>query len=233
MLAQEQKTIHDIIRLLAELTVHSSLDFEAFLNDLIKLIGKIIPSDSCFIYIYDEKRGELVLVGSKIPKQQLLGEISLKLGEGITGWVAEHKSTVSIAKEAYKDQRFHLVPELPEDKFEAFLSLPIVNQQGLIGVLNLQHRAPRKFTKKEVSILEMCVAIIASAFAQVMLRERVSELEQNIADRKLVDQAKGLLMREKGLAESEAYKLIQTEAMRKRKTKREIAEAVILVFGQP
>ena len=45
----------------------------------------------------------------------------MKMGEGITGWVAENRQPVAIAERAYEDSRFKFFNELPEDRFEVFL----------------------------------------------------------------------------------------------------------------
>jgi response regulator NasT len=61
------------------------------------------------------------------------------------------------------------------------------------------------------------------------LTERVSELREQLETRKLVEKAKGLLMDTEGLTEKEAYKRIQQMSMKKNKTMKEVAEAVILM----
>lgn len=60
------------------------------------------------------------------------------------------------------------------------------------------------------------------------LREQVAGLEEAIETRKVVEQAKGILMQMHGLNEREAYRRIQQESMNRRKSMREIAEAIIL-----
>ena len=56
----------------------------------------------------------------------------IKIGEGITGWVAENRQPVAVAERAYEDFRFRLFNELPEDRFESFLSVPMVSG-GRVG----------------------------------------------------------------------------------------------------
>ncbi len=220
-----------IITLLSDLVVFNSFDFESFLKKLIKLIMKLVPVDSCFIYIFDPAKNELILTASKKPHKSHLGRIIIKKGEGITGWVAEQKKTVVIAEKSYNDKRFKHFEELPEDDFEAFLSVPIVDKSGSIGVINLQNRKKTLFKKKQIEMLEAIVKIVSSAFAKVALQERVGVLESRLQERKLVEKAKGILMKKNGLSEQEAYSLIRMEAMKKRKTLAQIAEAVLLVFG--
>lgn len=219
------------VNLLSEIVVYDSLKFADFLKKLIRLILKLVPADSCLIYFYDKSNRELTLVASKKPHAKLIGNIKLKKGEGITGWVAEHKKSVVISKNAYKDSRFKHFEELPEDDYEAFLSVPILNKDGVVGVVNLQNKKIINFTKIQITTLEAIVKVVASAFQAIILAKQITSLESQLEDRKLIDRAKGVLMVKNNLTEKQAYELIRTEAMKKRKSKREIAEAVLLVWG--
>jgi len=73
------------------------------------------------------------------------------------------------------------------------------------------------------------IEIARSRFEELKaLREQVASLEEAIETRKVVEQAKGILMQMHGLNEREAYRRIQQESMNRRKSMREIAEALIL-----
>lgn len=227
---QKQESWVKIINLLSELVVFDSYDFEQFLKKLIKLILKIIPVSSCLIYFYDREEKKLILIASKKPHQNLMGKLSMKEGEGITGWVATHGKTVVLKKQAYKDKRFKSFDELPEDTFEAFLSLPIVDKEGVVGVMNLQNKEEYNFSKEHIKALEAIVKIVSSAFEKVLLERKVGKLEDKLEERIVIEKAKGLLMKKQKISERAAYELIRTEAMKKRKTMREMAEAVLLVY---
>jgi uroporphyrinogen-III synthase len=220
----------EVVTILSELVVFKYYDFDEFLKKLIKVCINVVPVDACLIYFYDREKNKLILVGSKKSHSNLLGQITLEKGEGITGWVVEKNKTVAIDKEAYKDLRFKTIKELPEDRFEAFLSVPIIDENGVVGVINFQSKLPYSFSEEQIETAQAIVKIIASAFAQVLLGRKVGLLESKLAERKLVEEAKGIVMRVKKFDEDEAYHYLRKEAMNKRKSMREIAEAVILVF---
>lgn len=230
-MADQNKTLFKIIHLLSEIMVFKTYEFDKFLKKLIKLIGTLVPVDSCLIYFFDKQKHEAVLVGSKKSHRKLLGNLSLKNGEGITGWVAEHQKPVVLRRSAYKDKRFKSFSELPEDTFEAFLSVPIIDKEGTVGVVNLQNKEPYAFTQDQITSVEAVGKIISSAFTKINLERKVSQLEHKLEERKVIEKAKGVLMLEKGLSEKEAYSTMRKESMRKRKTMRDIAEAVLLIFG--
>lgn len=224
-------TLADVIGLLSDIVVFSQYDFGEFLKKLITIIAKICPADSCLIYFYDEQNKNLILLGSKKPHNQDLKDIVMKEGEGITGWVAKHHKTVVIEKNAYLDERFKYFEQLPEDKYESFLSVPIINEKGIAGVINLQNKNPHIFTKQEIKTLEALVKIIASAFAKIALERKLNKLQNQLEERKVVEKAKGIIMRVKNINEEEAFSFMRKEAMNKRKSIKEIADAILLVFN--
>ena len=227
---EKQAPWFTIINLLSDLVVFNHYDFNEFLQKLIKVVNQVIPVDSCLIYFYDRDHKELILVGSKKRHDELLGHITMRKGEGITGWVVEHSKTVALKKEAYKDPRFKFFKELPEDKFEGFLSVPILDESGVVGVINLQSKLPYSFSNTQVQSLEAIVKIISAAFAKITLERKIGRLEDKLKERQIVEEAKGILMKVRSLSENDAYHFLRKEAMTKRKTIKEIAEAVILVL---
>jgi len=69
-------------------------------------------------------------VHQKNAHPDVVDRLKLRLGQGITGWVAEHRQPVAVALNASQDPRFQLFKDLPEDKFEAFLSVPVCAAAG-------------------------------------------------------------------------------------------------------
>ena len=122
-----------ILRRIVDIT-SSQLDLVWILQEVVKIVTEMTNADSVFIYLFDDKKENLILRASKVPHRRELGKINLKVGEGITGWVAQEKKPVVIKKNAYKDSRFKSIDVLPEDKYEAFLSVPIVYMGKAIGV---------------------------------------------------------------------------------------------------
>jgi uroporphyrinogen-III synthase len=182
------------------------------------------------IYFYDLDTKKIVLIGSQKPDTAALGKIILAEGEGITGWVAKNKQTVVITKEAYADPRFKVFKELPEDTYESFLSVPITDEKNVVGIINIQHKEPYIVSKKQLETMQSLVKIISSAFVKTVLEKKVNSLEAQLEERKIIEKAKGVLMKAKQINESEAFQFIRRESMNKRKTMREIAEAILLIM---
>jgi len=123
---------------------------EAF-HGVVELVVEFMECDSCLLYLFEGD--ELVLCASNNPRPDTIGKVRLKLGEGLTGWVARERRLLSISREAYTDSRFKLFTDLPEDTFEAFLSAPVIVRNRVAGVINVQHRQPHFHTGGEMELL--------------------------------------------------------------------------------
>jgi uroporphyrinogen-III synthase len=170
----------------------------------------------------------LVLRASKNPHADVVDHLGLRMGQGITGWVAENRKPVAIPANALKDPRFERLKDLPEDLFEAFLSVPILCRGKLVGVINLQHRQPYQHSPREVRLISTIGFLVGAEIEMARLETEKEKLSGQLESRKHVERAKGILQRELGIAEEEAYKAMQRESRQRRKSMREIAEAIIL-----
>ena len=121
------------------------------LREVMRFAAAVVECDSCFVYVLE--KDELVLRASKNPHPEIIDRLKLKLGEGITGWVAEHREPVAVPRNAMKDPRFKFFNDLPEDRFEAFLSVPLMSRGRLVGVINLQNRKAHNYSKREISMI--------------------------------------------------------------------------------
>lgn len=208
-------------------TVHS-LELEEVLAEIVRVADEATQGDSVFIYLLAPQTNELVLHASKNPHAELMKKITMRVGEGITGWVAGQKQTVAIAENAADDPRFKFFRSLPEDQFEAFLSVPIVGRRGVIGVINVQHRKPHAHSQMEINLLTAVGKLVGGAVENARLLTESLALKDALELRKLVEKAKGILMKRRGVPEDEAYKILQKESMDTRRTLKEIVEAIIL-----
>ena len=196
------------------------------LNEVVEFVVAVVKCDSCFVYILEND--ELVLRASKNPHPELVDRLKLKLGQGITGWVAERREPVVVEQGAGEDSRFNMFNELPEDHFEAFLSVPLVSGGRLVGVINLQNREPHQYMKREINLVATIGFLVGAEVERVRLDSENSELSNRLETRKLVERAKGILQRDLGVSEEEAYQTIQRESQQRRKSMKELAESIIL-----
>jgi two-component system, response regulator PdtaR len=213
----------------------SDLSMDEMLGEVIGLTVQIAACDACLVYLIDHDSHEVVLRASQVPHAAALGNLRLKIGEGITGWVAEHRSVVALASNAFSDTRFKKLPALVEDTYEAFLSVPMVSGGELIGVVNVHHRKPHQHSREEIGALifigeQLGVAISKSLLEEenARLHEETAEMKRELQARKLMERAKGILQQRYGITEEEAYLRLRDQSRRMRRPIRELAEAIIV-----
>ncbi|MBM3728920.1 MAG: GAF and ANTAR domain-containing protein [Acidobacteria bacterium] len=208
--------------------VSSPLSLDEMLGDLVGLAVRVTGCDACLVYLLDAEAGEVVLRASQVPHAADLGTLRLRLGEGVAGWVAQHRSVVALPAKAAADERFKSFPGLVEDTYQALLCVPLISAGTSIGVINIHHRAPHPHTAEEISLLSFIGEQIGSAVAKAQLAETNARLRDELETRKLVERAKGILQQRQGLSEEEAYLRLRNESRWMRRRMRELAEAIIL-----
>ena len=219
--AQDIEFLHEIGSRMA-----AADSFHAVLERVVDFVSTVVMCDSCFVYVLEQEK--LILRASKNPHADVIDQLDLKLGQGITGWVAEHLQPVVIDSQASNDPRFKMLNDLPEDRFEAFLSVPILCRGKLVGVINVQYRQPHHHTLREVRLISTIGFLVGGEIEMARLEGERAQLASRLEVRKLMDRAKGILQRDLKMDEEGAYLALQRQSRQKRKTIREIAEAIIL-----
>jgi len=216
------------VDLLHEIGVRLSTadDFHDVLTRIVEFVTGLVKCDSCLVYVMEGD--ELVLRASRNSHPDVVDRLKLRVGEGITGWVAEHGKPVAISEKAQSDSRFQFFHELPEDTYEAFLSVPLLCRGRVMGVINLQHRDPHTFTRRQIQMLSTIGFLVGAEIEMARLEEVNSALSEQLQTRKVVERAKGILQRELGMSEEQAYLALQRQSRQKRRPMREIADAIVL-----
>jgi len=151
------------------------LSRQQILQGILDLVVEFMKCDSCLIYLLEGD--ELVLCASNNPHPAEIGKIRLRLSEGLTGWVARQRRLLSISRECYRDPRFKFFGALPEDTFEAFLSVPVISRNQVVGVINVQHRDPHQHSGGEMELLTTVGEQVGCALELARLSEGLRQPE--------------------------------------------------------
>jgi len=175
--SQELRILHQISQ-----SISCNLDLDQVLKEIIDLVVDVTGCDSCLLYLVDESEPHLFLRASKNPHPRLIGKIAVKVGEGITGWVAENAELVAIDRNAGKDPRFKVFNNLPEDRYDAFLSVPIiVPPDKVIGVINVQYRKPHSHTHAERTLISIIGHQVGGAIENARLYEETKRRNMQLS----------------------------------------------------
>ncbi len=106
--------------------------------------------------------------------------------------------------------------------------MPILCRGGLVGVINLQHLLAHSHSRREIKFVATIAFLVGAEIERARLEGEVSQLSEQLQVRKLVERAKGILQRDLGLSEEDAYRSLQRQSRQMRKSMREVAEAVVI-----
>lgn len=162
---------------------NSTLDLDQTLVTTAHAVADEMRADLCSIYLFDEVTRELAQRATNGPRNA--SHLTVALGNGYTGYVAEHGHPLLI-RDALSDSRFAEEASGYEVPYAGLLSVPIIffTAEKLQGVISVQTREPHLFTEDEVSFLEIVAGQIAMSiengriYAQTdeELRRRVHQL---------------------------------------------------------
>jgi uroporphyrinogen-III synthase len=199
---------------------------QTVLGRVVEFVSAVVLCDSCFVYVLE--KGELILRASKNPHAEVVDRLKLRIGQGITGWVAENKKPVVLSSNAFQDHRFQSFTELPEDRYEAFLSVPVLCRDKLVGVINVQHREPHIHAKGEVQLISTIGFLVGPEIELARMEAEKLKFADLSGARKLVEQAAQILQQQLHIDEDEANLAMQKQSRQSGKSMREVASAVLL-----
>lgn len=217
------KQIEALSRIRKMMTSNMCLD--DILNFIVSVTAEIMDSRICSLLLLDAKK-ELVIRATQAVSEEYRNKHPLRLGEGIAGRVAKENRPIAVLD--VKKDRHYINHDIAEKEgLCSLLSVPLSVKGKVIGALNCYSDSPHEFTGEETNLLITIAnqAVVVIENAQLMLQAHAIHEELEI--RKVIDRAKGILMRQ-GLTEEEAFRRIQKKSMDIRKSMKEVAEAIIL-----
>lgn len=193
----------DVLHRISE-SISGTLDLEAVLRHIVEMVVEVTRADACLLYLLSESREELILRASKNPHPKLIGRITIGLGEGITGWVARERTSVVIPSNASDDPRFKFFHNLPEDRYQAFVSVPILTKKEVVGVINVQHKRPKRYRPDELALLTTIANQVGGAIENARLYaemsrkalqvDTLSQVSETVASNRLIEDVLQLIV---------------------------------------
>lgn len=152
-------TLRDITQAVA-----GAASLEEALTLLVRRTNAAMQTHCCSVYLLEQ--GKLLLSATDGLAKSAVGQVTISLGEGLVGTVAQRGELLNLAQ-AQSHPRFKVCPEVAEDAFQAFLAAPIIYQQRLLGVILVQQEAARQFSEGEEAFLLTLAAQLAMAINNV------------------------------------------------------------------
>ncbi|MBU1153359.1 GAF and ANTAR domain-containing protein [bacterium] len=211
-------------------TIVSNLYIEDILRLITTVTAEVMGSKICSLALLNEEKQELVIRATHFLSNEFREEYTkrpnLKVGEGIAGKVAKENQS-RIILDVTKERDYKYKEMAKKEGLVSMLCVPLCVKEKVIGVLSSYTSYLHKFTQGEINILTMVANQAAIAIENTNLIIKTKIIQEELETRKLVERAKGILIKE-GFTEEETYRRIQKKSMDLRKSMREIAEAIIL-----
>jgi signal transduction protein with GAF and PtsI domain len=225
----ETACLEDQIKALSKISkaIASDLYLEDILRLIVTVTAEVMDSNICSLMLIDEQTSELVIRATQSMSEEYNKKPSLKIGEGVAGMVAKDNKFIAV-KDVTKENEYKHKDIAKKEGLCALLCVPLAVKGKVIGVINCYTSKPHDFSETEIEILTSIAnqAAVAIENTELMVKSRV--IQEELETRKKIERAKGILMKEDGLTEEEAYLKIRRYSMDSRKTMREVADAIIL-----
>ncbi len=165
----------------------SIIDLESLVRKVVDVSAEVLRYEDCSVYLLDEQTDLLVLQASRGPLKESIGQATYELGQGITGWVAQHGEPVRILDVA-SDPRWRGVHlEIPREEMGALLCVPIISRDKVVGVIRVVRRRTQSswfqnnFTEMDERVLTTIASQLGAAVENVRGFHRLLRAERMAA----------------------------------------------------
>jgi signal transduction histidine kinase len=165
-------------------------DWDELMRTIVDRTTEVMGVQVCSFYLMDAEGVRLTLAATNGLDRSQVGHVSLAVGQGITGRAAAERRPVQ-SEDVTVDPRFSWVRGFDLEGLHAMLSVPLVWHERVVGVLNLQATAARRFTSEEVEQLTTIAAILAGIVEKGRLQ---TEIEARLASLTALDSARAELL---------------------------------------
>jgi two-component system, response regulator PdtaR len=207
--------------------ITSGMYLEELLRLIVHVTAEIMNSKISSLMLLDPEKKELVVRATQSISEAYNKKPNIKLGVGIAGIAAKENKPICVL-DVKGDERYLNRDIAEKEGLCSLASVPLAVKGRVIGVLNCYTSKKHEFTKHELHLLTALANQAAVAIENAELDMRAKSAEEALETRKLVERAKDILSQEANISPEQAYRLIQKQSMDRRKSMREVAEAIIL-----
>ena len=188
-------------------------------------------SQGAYLYRLDRDPDGLELIAWSGRAVSDIESFDVELRPEAAGWHRDNLTAVVLDRDAWSDWRFERFPEFLRNRFPAAASVPLVDQGEVVGIVNVCRVAAAAWQPREAAFLRSLSlplgALVSHSRTRVKLETEVEELSRKLADRKLLDRAKGLLQARHQWTEEQAYLQIRLASRQRRVPMRDVAREII------
>jgi len=145
-----------------------TLDLNELMESVASIVRQVIPHELFAILLYSERRQGLRIRYAVGHRREVVQNLVIRLGEGLTGTAAATRKPVLVG-DVREDSRYLNAM----DAVRSELAVPMVLHQKLVGVIDLQSTAPNAFTEQDRALLQLIASRVAAAVENARLYRRI------------------------------------------------------------
>ncbi len=218
----------------ALMDISSAITSDLYLEDILKLIvmvtAKVTGIEICSLWLIDDQSSPQMirLKATQSIDPEYVKDRSLKLNEGVVGYVVTHKKPL-LVKDVLKEPRFKEKEMAKKLGLVSMIGVPLQDKEGkVIGALNGFTAEPHIFSETEINLIRAVANQAAIAILNTQLMVKTKVIQEELEARKLIERAKEILMQRRHKSGEDAYRWMQKRSMDSRKSMRQVAEAILL-----
>ena len=168
----ESEAVIDALERIADVFEHNEPGSET-LFEIAEIARSVTNTDAAHLFLLDPD-GETLRLGADTMFPEKAERVWIKVGQGLTGWAAEYRRPVVVAREPWTDSRYQEYPGFEERQFQSILCVPLIDEGELLGVVDVRTRRAYAYERNEARILSRIADQVARAIRH---KERVATLE--------------------------------------------------------
>lgn len=174
------KTLRRIVQ-----EVNAAHHFGEALQIMVQRIREAINTQACSVFLLDHRLEQYVLMATEGLNDQLIGQLRIPFGEGIVGFLGQREEPINL-EDSSKHPHFYYCPGLGEERYKAFLGVPIIHHRELVGIMVVQQEDERRFDEAEEAFLITLSAQLAGVIAHAEATGIIKRLLSNTAPTPLI-----------------------------------------------
>jgi signal transduction protein with GAF and PtsI domain len=218
----------------ALMRISRAITSDLYIEDILKLIvmvtAKVTGVEICSLWLVDDSENprQITLKATQAFDPDYIKDRALGMNEGVVGLIASQKRPLAVM-DVLQEPRFKEKEMARKLGLVSMLGVPLqVHEDKVIGVLNCFTIEPHEFSEAEVNLITTVANQAAVAILNTELMVKTQVVQEELETRKLVERAKEVLVRRRGMKMDEAYDWIRKRSMDTRKSVRQVAEAILL-----
>lgn len=220
-----QKQIEALIKISKAIVEKSNL--EEILKIIVNIVADVMDYKICSVMLYDEEKQELAIKATQALSDEYRLKPNLKIGQSLSGRAIKEKRPIS-SIDVLKDPNYKYPEIAKRQGLKSMLAVPMIVKNKAMGVINVYTTTEHIFQEEEIKMLLSVANLAAVAIENAKLEEEALKIKDALETRKLIERAKGILMKLNNMTEEEAYTTMRKKAMDLCKPLKEIAEAILL-----